>query len=98
MHLDVVGRALAHFIGLLSSILIGFLIAFLLSMPVNALEKRLIRPHGKRALRLQKALQRPVSIILSVLIVVSVIGFISYTIIPNLFPVSIRCFPICRKS
>lgn len=84
-HLDVVGRALSHFVGLLSPILIGFLIAFLLSIPVNALEKRIIRPHGKRALRLQKALQRPVSIVLSVLMIIGVVGFISYTIIPNLF-------------
>ena len=84
-HLDVVGRSLAHFFGLLSPILIGFLMAFLLSIPVNALEKRIIKPHGKRALRLQKALQRPVSIILSVLMIVGVVGFISYTVIPNLF-------------
>lgn len=84
-HLDTVGRALAHFFGLLSPILIGFLLAFLLSIPVNALEKRIIRPHGKRALRFQKALQRPVSIVLSVLMIVGVVGFISYTVIPNLF-------------
>lgn len=84
-HLDVVGRSMAHFFGLLSPILIGFLMAFLLSIPVNALEKRIIRPHGKRALRFQKALQRPVSIILSVLMIVGIVGFISYTVIPNLF-------------
>lgn len=84
-HLDVVGRSLAHFFGLLSPILIGFLMAFLLSIPVNALEKRIIKPHGKRALRLQKALQRPISILVSVLMIVGVVGFISYTVIPNLF-------------
>ncbi len=83
-HLDVVGRSLAHFFGLLSPILIGFLMAFLLSIPVNALEKRIIKPHGKRALRFQKALQRPISIILSVLTIIGVVGFISYTVIPNL--------------
>ena len=84
-HLDAVGSALAHFFGLLSPILIGFLLAFLLSIPVNALEKRIIRPHGKRALRFQKAMQRPVSIVLSVLMIVGVVGYISYTVIPNLF-------------
>lgn len=42
-HLDVVGMALGHFFGLLSPILIGFLLAFLLSIPVNALEKRIYR-------------------------------------------------------
>jgi len=84
-HLDVVGRSLAHFFGLLSPILIGFLMAFLLSIPVNALEKRIIKPRGKRALRLQKALQRPISILVSVLMIVGVVGFISYTVIPNLF-------------
>lgn len=84
-HLNVVGRMIGRFFGLLSPILIGFLLAFLLSIPVNALEKRLIKPHGKHALRFQKAMQRPVSIVLSVLMIVGVIGFISYTIIPNLF-------------
>ncbi len=82
-HLDVVGRSLAHFFGLLSPILIGFLMAFLLSIPVNALEKRIIKPHGKRALRFQKALQRPISIILRVLMILGVVGFISYTLERN---------------
>lgn len=84
-HIDAVGMALGHFFGLLSPILIGFLLAFLLSIPVNALEKRIIRPHGKKALRFQIALQRPVSIILSIVLIVGVVGFISYTVIPNLF-------------
>ena len=84
-HLDVVGRSLAHFFGLLSPILIGFLMAFLLSIPVNALEKRIIKPHGKRALRLQTALQRPLCILVSVLMIVGVVGFMSYPVIPNLF-------------
>ena len=69
-HLDVVGNVIARFFGLIAPVLAGFLLAFLLSIPVNALEKRLIRPHGKRVLRLQKALQRPVSIILSVVLIV----------------------------
>ena len=84
-HLDVVGNVIARFFGLIAPVLAGFLLAFLLSIPVNALEKRLIRPHGKRVLRLQKALQRPVSIILSVVLIVGGVGFISYTVLPNLF-------------
>ena len=83
-HLNAVGSALAHFFGILSPILIGFLLAFLLSIPVNALEKQIIKPRGKRFLRFQKAMQRPMSITISVLIIVGVVGFISYTVLPNL--------------
>ena len=84
-HLDAVRIALGRFFGLLSPILIGFILAFLLSIPVNALERHIIKPHGKRALRLQQTLQRPASIILSILLIVGVIAFIIYTVIPNLF-------------
>lgn len=84
-HLGVVGTALGYLWGLLAPIVFGFVLAFLLSIPVNALEKHIIKPHGARALRLQKALQRPVSIVVSVLLVVGAVVFISYTVLPNLF-------------
>lgn len=83
-HLSDVSQALAQLFGLLSPILIGFIMAFLLSIPVNALEKQIIKPHGKRALRFQKVIQRPLSIILSILLIIGIVGFISYTVIPNL--------------
>ncbi|MGN0801783.1 MAG: AI-2E family transporter, partial [Candidatus Faecivicinus sp.] len=83
-HLNVVGRSIGHFFGLIMPVALGFVFAFLLSIPVNALEKHLIRPHGTRALKLQRRMQRPLSIVLSIVLIVAIVAFILYTILPNL--------------
>ena len=83
-HLDVVSDALGYFFGLISPVLIGFLFAFLLSIPVNALEKRLIRPRGKRCLRFQKKAQRPVSILVSIALIVCAFAFVGFAVLLGL--------------
>ena len=83
-HLDVVAHAIAYLLGVAAPILLGLFAAFILTIPINALEKHLIRPHGKRALKLQKKLQRPLSIALSILLIVAAIAFVSIAVIPNL--------------
>ena len=50
-NLNVVGRAVDVFIGIVSPLLLGLVLAFLLSILVNLLERRLIKPRGKRALK-----------------------------------------------
>lgn len=83
-HIGVVSNALGYFFGLISPVLIGFILAFLLSIPVNALEKKLIRPHGKWCPNFQRKAQRPVSIILSIVLIVCVFVFVGFTVLPNL--------------
>lgn len=84
-NLNVVGRAVDVFIGIVSPLLLGLVLAFLLSILVNLLEKRLIKPRGKRALKLQSRIRRPLSILLSVLIILAVLGALSVIIAPRLF-------------
>ena len=83
-HLDVVAHAIAYLLGVAAPILLGLFAAFILTIPINALEKHLIRPHGNRALKLQKKLQRPLSIALSIILIVAAIAFVSIAVIPNL--------------
>ncbi|MGN1021724.1 MAG: AI-2E family transporter [Aristaeellaceae bacterium] len=83
-HLNVVGGALRQGIGLITPILLGFMIAFLLSIPVRLLEQHVIKPRGKRWRKGQQRLQRPVSILLSTVLLTAIIGFIIYAVIPSL--------------
>ena len=45
-NLNVVGRALDVLLGVISPLLLGFMLAFLLTIPVNLLEKRERSPKG----------------------------------------------------
>lgn len=83
-NLNVVGRALDVLLGVISPLLLGLMLAFLLTIPVNLLEKRLIKPRGKRALKLQTCMQRPLSILVSVVLVLAVLVAVSGIIGPQL--------------
>lgn len=83
-NLNVVGRALDVLLGVISPLLLGLMLAFLLTIPVNLLEKRLIKPRGKRALKLQNRMQRPLSILVSVVLVLAVLVAVSGIIGPQL--------------
>ena len=84
-NLNAIRHAVDVLIGILSPLLLGLMLAFLLSVPVNLLEKRLIKPHGKRALGFQEKIRRPLSVLLSVLIIMVVFAAIIIILIPRLF-------------
>lgn len=84
MNLNEVKRALEVLLGIISPVLLGLVLAFLLSIPVNLFEKRIIKPRGKHLLRLQKGLRRPLSVFLSVLIILAVLSALSVIIVPRL--------------
>lgn len=83
-NLGAVTQALNIVAGVLSPVAIGLIIAFLLSIPINLLEKRLIRPRGNKHIALQKKLQRPVSIVISLVLVVCVVGLVGIVVVPQL--------------
>lgn len=83
-HLGIVCEALRYFVGLISPVLLGFAFAFLLSIPVNALEKHIVRPHGCWCLALQKKAQRPLSIFLSIALAVCIVVFVGSSVVPSL--------------
>ena len=76
--------AVRTLMGVLSPLLIGGALAFLLNIPMNMLERTLLKPRGKHARLLQQTLKRPLSILLSVIIMVVIVGSITFIILPRL--------------
>ena len=61
LHLDVVAGAAGWLLGILSPLLLGCAIAFILNVPMRALERCLF-PHAKKA----NKLRRPLALLLTV--------------------------------
>ena len=69
LHLDVVAGAAGWLLGILSPLLLGCAIAFILNVPMRALERCLF-PHAKKA----NKLRRPLALLLTVAAVSAVLA------------------------
>lgn len=78
---DVVLKGILFALGILKPFIYGAVAAFVLNIPMNAIEKKLL---GKvRSPKMQKA-KRPVSIFLSFAVVVLIIVVVAVTVVPQL--------------
>lgn len=77
-HLDVVAAAVAWLLGTLSPFLVGAAIAFVLNVPMRAIERHL-RLDGKRG----AALRRPLALVLTLVVLVGVLTLASCVIGPG---------------
>lgn len=78
---DVVLKGILFSLGILKPFIYGAVAAFVLNIPMNAIEKKLL---GKvRSPKMQKA-KRPVSIFLSFAVVVLIIVVVAVTVVPQL--------------
>ena len=78
---DVVLKGILFALGILKPFIYGAVAAFVLNIPMNAIEKKLL---GKvRSPKMQKA-KRPVSIFLSFAVVVLIIVVVAVTVVPLL--------------
>ena len=100
LHLDVVAGAAGWLLGILSPLLLGCAIAFILNVPMRALERCLF-PHAKKA----NKLRRPLALLLTVAAVSAVLALAGMVIVPGvraLSPPSRRRYrkPLsaCRKA
>ena len=74
-------NGLRLFLGMLSPFIVGGAIAFVLNIPLKAVENKLLKKwKGKLAAKLK----RPVSILLSLIFVVAIIAFVVITVVPKL--------------
>lgn len=81
-------NGLASMIEVLSPFLIGAGLAFVLNIPMSALEKRLFKPKKMKNGRMrQNRFKRPVCIVLAIIIVLFIIGFVIELVIPQLISV-----------
>lgn len=78
LHLDVVAGAAGWLLGILSPLLLGCAIAFILNVPMRALEHCLF-PHAKKA----NKLRRPLALLLTVAAVSAVLALAGMVIVPG---------------
>lgn len=76
-NIQLVGSGLFFIWGLLRPFVVGVVIAFVLNIPMRAIEKHLFRGRGGR-------LRRPVSFTLTVVLVLGVLALVGYLVIPQL--------------
>lgn len=75
------GRAVAAGFGIIAPFLTGAAIAFVLNIPLSAIEKALF---SKRAGKKAERFKRPISIVITLICVVLVIAFVIGTVMPQL--------------
>ncbi|NLW79844.1 MAG: AI-2E family transporter [Ruminococcaceae bacterium] len=76
-NLDLLGTLLAAIWSLLFPFILGFILAFLFNLPMRFIEKHLFRGKGGR-------LRRPLSFILTLVLVLAIIAFVGILLVPQL--------------
>ncbi|WP_312102690.1 AI-2E family transporter [Lachnoclostridium sp.] len=82
-HFDVILMTFRYIIGILTPFILGGCIAFILNVPLCLFEDKLFR-RGKTQNRFVNKIRRPVSILLSIILVASIIFTVTFLIIPEL--------------
>lgn len=81
LRLDVVLSTIQYVIRLIMPFIIGGCMAFIINLPMSFIETKLLRHWGKN--KLLKKCHRPVSMIVSLAFLISIIGVVSLLIIPE---------------
>ncbi len=81
IHSNILFSGIRFVVGIFVPFIIGGAIAFILNIPMNGIEKKLL---GKWNGRLADKLKRPVSMILSIIFVVAIITLVIVAIVPQL--------------
>lgn len=82
--LDVVLGAVFFVWGILFPLVLGGIIAFILNVPMAALERFLFRKKEEAGHKWQKKLARPVSLVLSILLVLALLVLVIFVVVPEL--------------
>ncbi len=80
-NIPFITSAIGHFLNIISPIIVGICIAFILNIPMKRIEKLLLK--GKKTARKKKVV-RVVSVLLTLLLFILVISLILFLIIPEL--------------
>lgn len=91
-HIDAVTGWIHWVLGILSPLLAGLGLAFVLNIPMSMLERRVFKPRGHRALAMQKRLVRPLSMLFSVLILIVIVVLVSVIVLPRFIDSVARIF------
>ncbi|MEG1469724.1 MAG: AI-2E family transporter [Anaerovoracaceae bacterium] len=78
-HLDLVGGMMGTLVGLIFPFVLGAVIAFIINVPMSQIEGRIFRKKDKF-----KAIRRPISYFITLILVTGVLSIALYIIIPEL--------------
>lgn len=81
---DIVLEALGFIWGIFFPFVLGGAIAFIINVPMSYLEKKLFGEEPQERGKMKKRLARPVSLILTIALVLGVIALIMFVVIPQL--------------
>ncbi len=84
MHLDVVFKGIGYVGGMITPVLIGLIMAFVLNVPVTGFEKRIDRLFAKRKRKPGKSAVHMTSIVLTLVCVALVLVILGTLVIPEL--------------
>ncbi len=80
---SVIGTIISTIWGLTFPFILGFVFAFLLNLPMSAIEKHVFRGRGGK-------LKRPFSFLISLVLVIGVVTFVIFMVIPELWYTLVR--------
>ena len=84
LNLSTVWEALGNFLGLFAPVTIGLCLAFVLNVPMRALEGRVFAFMRRSRRKFVQKLVRPLSLILSLLLLIGVITLLIVVVVPDL--------------
>lgn len=82
-HLDVVARGLGFVFQLLSFIIIGFSLAFLINVPMRMIETRLFAWANRRFTGLWPRIRRPIALLLTLVLLLGILAFTLLLVLPQ---------------
>lgn len=94
LHMDVVLQGLGYLLSILSPFIIGCVVAFILNLPLKFFERVIFKADSQNRPGWAKKLGRPVSLVLSILLVVGIIAIVLLVVIPEL----IATFSLLKES
>ena len=83
IHIDAVVQFIAFVLGVLSPFLIGSAIAFVLNLPMKFIETKLLGDNRIKS-RKMRAARRPISLILTLLLVIGLFSLVILVVVPEL--------------
>ncbi len=97
-NLSKVNQAFSFVLGVLSPIIIGLCIAFVLNIPLTFIENKAFKKLNKKNGKLWQKLRRPLCLTLSVVLVLAIIVVILSLIIPKLVATSLDFFSVLPEN
>ena len=98
LNLDKVGALLEALLALLFPIMLGILLAFILSVPTKGIENYLMKFLNKRKIKYKEATLDKVSYLITLIIVLAILTLTSIIIIPNLSESFVTIFNTVTKK